>query len=298
MSYETLEAVSPWSWFSGALQQYQTAFLLLAEIFTYPGRREADRIWAVLDYVFETPPGLNRDQKARYILTEIRDKMDMYRNARKFKAPTAMFRRLGQGPPRSVADVAANRSLSSPKAVPIPEIDNADGSGPPKVGSAQIPDDISNVENPPRLLFPAPGGEIHAPVQLQSPPETVSSPVSSAGHATQGSSSDNTSMFDELMADIDWVSGKNLPSERILTKHCRMNGTNYFLLKGIWTSLLFTDLYSSLRQTFGLTAYVSNTRQSSIHNRSFQLLLTFIYILKTFVTIVTKVKATFLCHTG
>jgi hypothetical protein len=32
-----------WSWYSGALQQYHTAFLLLMEVFVYPNRKEADR---------------------------------------------------------------------------------------------------------------------------------------------------------------------------------------------------------------------------------------------------------------
>jgi hypothetical protein len=46
VSIDTLPEMRTWAWYSGALQQYHTAFLLLLEIYVYPNRKEADRIWA------------------------------------------------------------------------------------------------------------------------------------------------------------------------------------------------------------------------------------------------------------
>ena len=45
ISLEVLPEIRTWEWYGGAWQQYHTAFLLLMEIFVYPGRKEADRIW-------------------------------------------------------------------------------------------------------------------------------------------------------------------------------------------------------------------------------------------------------------
>jgi hypothetical protein len=48
VALDTLPELKPWSWYGGALQQYHTAFLLLMEVYVYPQRKEADRIWACL----------------------------------------------------------------------------------------------------------------------------------------------------------------------------------------------------------------------------------------------------------
>lgn len=160
MLFETLPSVQPWSWFSGALQQYQTAILLLAEVFMYPMRREADRIWTVLDYVFEVPPNLGRDEKARLILTEIRDRMDAYRNARKPRPSVAMNRRVGQVAPRLKGDFGLS-------------LGRADAALPRELGgqtdtSAALPDreylHATEEQQPTReLWFPGPNETMHAP---------------------------------------------------------------------------------------------------------------------------------------
>lgn len=51
VALETVPELKPWVWYTGAYQQYHTAFLLLMEVYVYPQRKEADRIWACLDYV-------------------------------------------------------------------------------------------------------------------------------------------------------------------------------------------------------------------------------------------------------
>jgi hypothetical protein len=107
---ETMPELKPWRWCAAAHQNYHTAFLLLVEIFAYPMRKEADRIWNCLDYVFETDRTLSRAQKGRIILTELRDKLAVYRDIRKIRAPVSMMKRLYQKAPRRVNE-ASNPGL-------------------------------------------------------------------------------------------------------------------------------------------------------------------------------------------
>ena len=167
MLFETLPTVSAWSWLSGALQQYHTAFLLLAEVFTYPMRRESDRIWAVLDYVFEVPSSLHRDQKARLILTEMRDKMGAYRDARKLRAPTTMMKRLGQAPPRTKADVLAAGGPPRASYGITSGLGAAFGAtlGEGRADTGGVAGE--EVKPPKELLFPGPNGEVKAPEEMR-----------------------------------------------------------------------------------------------------------------------------------
>lgn len=84
---ETSPALSTWSWYAGAIQQYHYALLILIEIYAFPMRKEADRIWACLDYIFDVPRNLSREQKGRWIITHIRDKTGYYMSVRKARAP-------------------------------------------------------------------------------------------------------------------------------------------------------------------------------------------------------------------
>ena len=176
MTLETDRSLSPWVWYSGAIQQYQTAFLLLAEVFAYPRRREADRIWRVLDFVFEPPLHLDRDQKARLILTEVRDRLGVYRDARKLRAPTGMLARIGQRQPRKVDD---NMSM----------------------GPTEQP-------NQPAIIFGAAVEKTDSGSSAY--PEVPQNPVSELARSesliTPGGPSPETTLGDDLMADIDWVS--------------------------------------------------------------------------------------------
>lgn len=87
---ETAPELRPWAWYCGAYQQYHTAFLLLIEIYLYPNRREADRIWKCLDYIFETDRSLPREEKGRIILTQMKEKTGVYQEMRKMRAPTSL----------------------------------------------------------------------------------------------------------------------------------------------------------------------------------------------------------------
>jgi hypothetical protein len=107
LQLETLPELAPWRWYCGAYNQWQIAFLLLVEIYAYPMRKEATRIWDILDYVFEPDLSLSRNMKGRYLLTELRDKTAIYRDIRKVRAPVSLLKRLSQGQkphPRRIKD--------------------------------------------------------------------------------------------------------------------------------------------------------------------------------------------------
>ncbi|KAL8763498.1 MAG: hypothetical protein Q9184_000710 [Pyrenodesmia sp. 2 TL-2023] len=110
---DTLPMLSPWAWYSSAIQQYHSALLLLMEIFAHPNRKEADRIWRCLDYVFEIPPHIPKDQKGRWVMTEVRDKMGIFIASRKVMAPSSMLERIGSHSPRTTSTA----STSSPPAL-------------------------------------------------------------------------------------------------------------------------------------------------------------------------------------
>jgi hypothetical protein len=107
VALETEEDLKSWAWYAPAYQQYHTAFLLLVEVFNYPRRREANRIWRCLDFIFAEPlatlPSFtfttanptptfdeiieHRAVKARYLLTMISEKMRAYHAAKQSRLP-------------------------------------------------------------------------------------------------------------------------------------------------------------------------------------------------------------------
>ncbi|KAL8736774.1 MAG: hypothetical protein Q9166_000140 [cf. Caloplaca sp. 2 TL-2023] len=163
---ETLPALSPWVWYSSAIQQYHSALLLLMEIYAFPNRKEADRIWRCLDYVFEIPPHIPKDQKGRWVMTEIRDKMGVYIASRKVMAPSSMLERIGSH---------STYSGSSTSASPPPTIgkvrqgngDFAYGYAPSaatRVPEAFQPGAPSNTGPEPHSMPPIPVPPVSAPV--------------------------------------------------------------------------------------------------------------------------------------
>ncbi|KAL2803121.1 hypothetical protein BJX63DRAFT_412957 [Aspergillus granulosus] len=105
VALESDEELKIWAWYAPAYQQYHCAFLLLVEMFNFPRRREANRIWRCLDFIFaeplaRVPPFTSTNQtvtfdeiiehravKARYLLTMISDQMRAYHAARQSKSP-------------------------------------------------------------------------------------------------------------------------------------------------------------------------------------------------------------------
>ena len=87
---ETAPDLNKWAWYSGAFQQYHTAILLLMEVYAFPNRKEGDRIWRCLDYIFDAEPHQPRHLKGRKLLSEMRDKFGVYRDMRKMRAPVTL----------------------------------------------------------------------------------------------------------------------------------------------------------------------------------------------------------------
>lgn len=92
---ETDPALALWSWYHGAIQQYHTALLLMLEIFAFPSRKEADRIWACLDYIFEIPQGMTRGQKGRWVMMQVRDRVAFLMASKRVKVPQVMMDKMG-----------------------------------------------------------------------------------------------------------------------------------------------------------------------------------------------------------
>lgn len=57
-------------------------------------RKEASRIWACLDYIFETPAHLPPKQKAELVMMDLQDRMVIYHQLRKLKTTRAMEDRI------------------------------------------------------------------------------------------------------------------------------------------------------------------------------------------------------------
>ncbi len=90
VALETTPVLTDWVWYSGALQQYHSAILLLIRVHARPDIPEADRVWRCLDYIFMVPPDLPRTEKSRLILGELRDRVAVFQSLRKVRAPKDM----------------------------------------------------------------------------------------------------------------------------------------------------------------------------------------------------------------
>ncbi|KAK4549273.1 hypothetical protein LTR36_007732 [Oleoguttula mirabilis] len=95
IALETKAELAPWAWYRGAFNQYHSALLLMVEVYAYPMRKDAAKIWKCLDYIFDIPPHLSPKQKAELVITDLRDRMEVYHQMRKLKATTQMEERVG-----------------------------------------------------------------------------------------------------------------------------------------------------------------------------------------------------------
>ena len=94
IALETTPSISPWSWYKGAFNQYHSALLLMVEVYAYPMRKDAARIWKCLDYIFDIPPHLSPKQKAELVITDLRDRMEIFHQMRRVRATTQMEARV------------------------------------------------------------------------------------------------------------------------------------------------------------------------------------------------------------
>jgi hypothetical protein len=89
---ETNQSFRNWSWYLGAYFQYQIALLLATEVYYRPQSREADRIWACLDYVFGMDRRLPPEVKGPQLLSEVQGKSAVYMRMRKMRGPSNISR--------------------------------------------------------------------------------------------------------------------------------------------------------------------------------------------------------------
>ncbi|KAH8675697.1 hypothetical protein BX600DRAFT_507913 [Xylariales sp. PMI_506] len=115
---ETNPLFRHWSWYLGAYFQYQIALLLATEVYFRPASREADRIWACLDYVFGMDRRLPPEIKAPRLLSEIQRKTATYMHLRKMRGPTNTSRAFPSV--NAVAGIVPAVTTSPPGSSPIP----------------------------------------------------------------------------------------------------------------------------------------------------------------------------------
>ncbi|KPI43047.1 putative transcriptional regulatory protein [Cyphellophora attinorum] len=88
MMLERSPDLAMWRWHNGCYQQWQIAFLLLSHIVRTPDQPQANRIWDIINYVFEIEPSLSPAVKIRSIMTTVRHRVTAYQDARKIRTTT------------------------------------------------------------------------------------------------------------------------------------------------------------------------------------------------------------------
>ena len=190
---ETSPTFKQWAWYCGALHSYHVAALLIIDVFETPNLKEADRIWRCLDHCFEVPPSLDRDYKARLILSTIRDKVAAYRNLRNVRAPTQMLDQI---------DRQANAMGK-----PIPTLPRSSSDR-----SSQSPSAPPSINSPPTMLHAVTAdtqfyGVTNGEALFGPPPQNPGELGGSMVMQHTGAEQPQDMMADDLMNDIDWVSG-------------------------------------------------------------------------------------------
>ncbi|KAK5172994.1 uncharacterized protein LTR77_003116 [Saxophila tyrrhenica] len=179
IAVETKRELAPWVWYKGALNQFHQALLLMVEVYAYPMRKDAARIWKCLDYIFDIPPHLSPKQKAELVITDLRDRMQVFHEMRKVRTTTQMEERV----------VALKESSHrDPMASNLSTLADTQASGPPFTQ---------------QLGYQTVGGGL-LPASFSPPPaeHTESSGSGSRQGSVQGQSTGDIQM--NAMEDIDW----------------------------------------------------------------------------------------------
>ncbi|KAI9890592.1 MAG: hypothetical protein M1814_003790 [Vezdaea aestivalis] len=209
---ETDPSYHAWAWYTGAWHQWHVALLLLIEIWMYPRRKEADRIWTCLDYAFNCPLHLSRDEKARQVLSELRDKSSALQAMRKMRIPAGLEQRLGAKPPIKKGEdgygvhtqVAVSASVSVPNSelpIEVPGMEirySGVADGNLLINSAASPNP-STQSGSTRLSSPS-----IQTSSYDSAPITSSFNGVAASTAPSSNSQDMPIPMDDMMAEIDW----------------------------------------------------------------------------------------------
>jgi hypothetical protein len=176
IALETKLELAPWAWYKGAFNQYHSALLLLVEVYAYPMRKDAARIWKCLDYIFDIPPHLSPKQKAELVLTDLRDRMEVYHQMRKIKTTNQMEERV------VAMKQASNRDSASPQAF--------------------AEQDLSAVNLP---QIPAASNSMGTMLPINFSPPPVAPTESSGSGSRHGSVQATGDVQMGAMEDIDWV---------------------------------------------------------------------------------------------
>lgn len=199
IALETKPELAPWAWYKGAFNQYHSALLMMVEVYAYPMRKDAPRIWKCLDYVFDIPAHLSPKQKAELVITDLRDRMEVYHQMRKLRSTTQMEERVS-----SLNKSSISRDVNTQAAV----------------------DMINSISQPAKVPtndtgFPMTQGNFSPP-----PPTNTDSLSDGSGRGAKMAAGKDTVM---TMEDIDWVSRRSrccrLQAE-FATNRDRPNGTN------------------------------------------------------------------------
>lgn len=100
--------------------------LLFAQVAFAPNRKDVDRAWRVLEYVFELPPQLSGDQKLTLLALQARSRMAEYERRRRRRLPVELQQSLGithfsqaQGPRAPAAGSGAESFGPNPISPPV-----------------------------------------------------------------------------------------------------------------------------------------------------------------------------------
>jgi hypothetical protein len=199
IALETKPELAPWAWYKGAFNQYHSALLLLVEVYAYPMRKDAARIWKCLDYIFDIPPHLSPKQKAELVITDLRDRMEVYHQMRKIKTTNQMEERV----------------------VALKEASNRDSASPPSAFAEQ---GLSAV-NPPQ--DPVMSGNMPGMLPANFSPPPAAPTESSGSGSRHGSVQAAADIQMGAMEDIDWVRDLYDSAIRFKANYiCRPNGIN------------------------------------------------------------------------
>jgi hypothetical protein len=203
------------------------------EVSAYPQRREADRIWDCLDYVFVCDARLPREEKARIILTDIKEKSAIFYSLRKIQVPTVLQQKIDSGPPLRMLGLVTEKGVDGgPHQEIPPDMPPVNvGTFAPQQPIHQQPSSMGSINNPhfvPDALLVGAGNDTGlwgmTPQQPHHSPPIQSSPTASSEYS-RGSGSGSVSAdpvpfkgpgvnagqtgIADMMADIDWVSFLN-----------------------------------------------------------------------------------------
>ncbi|OQN98911.1 hypothetical protein B0A48_15257 [Cryoendolithus antarcticus] len=213
IAMETDHNLTAWVWYKGAFNQYHSALLLMVEVYAYPMRKDAAKIWRCLDYIFDIPSHLSPKQKAELVITDLRDRLEIYSQMRRIRSTTQLEARItsmgNKSGLREIPEESAQpkplQHLPVPKAQPL-SIPRAQ---PAQTQSRQQQQSFNDIYSQAQAPVPVvPTAQFTFPMASPPPPATLDrTPTSdSQGPSSrQGSINNGAGGLGEIsMEDIDW----------------------------------------------------------------------------------------------